>query len=267
MTQRERREFLIRSMLLERPEYGNVSIPTDDAGQQRLLRSLFNLRPPQPPSEAFLQIQDAYLRQEIAGKGVTDLNALRPVEEGIYLWRGDITTLRCDAIVNAANSGLLGCFYPCHGCIDNAIHTYAGVQLRLACAALMEQQGHEEETGKAKITPAFNLPCRYVLHTVGPIVHGKLTQKEEEQLASPYRSCLDLAGQHAVKSIAFCCISTGEFHFPPRRAAEIAVETVRAYRAQTHSNLEVIYNVFQERDYNIYRELLGGDKPPEGRPA
>lgn len=158
MTQRERREFLIRSMLLERPEYGNVSIPTDDAGQQRLLRSLFNLRPPQPPSEAFLQIQDAYLRQEIAGKGVTDLNALRPVEEGIYLWRGDITTLRCDAIVNAANSGLLGCFYPCHGCIDNAIHTYAGVQLRLACAALMEQQGHEEETGKAKITPAFPPP-------------------------------------------------------------------------------------------------------------
>ena len=222
---------------------------------------------PHSPSEAFLQIQDAYLRQEAAQKGVTDLNTLRPVEEGIYLWRGDITTLRCDAIVNAANSGLLGCFYPCHGCIDNAIHTYAGVQLRLACAALMEQQGHQEETGKAKITPAFNLPCRYVLHTVGPIVHGKLTQKEEEQLASPYRSCLDLAGQHAVKSIAFCCISTGEFHFPPRRAAEIAVETVRAYRAQTHSNLEVIYNVFQERDYNIYRELLGGDKPPEGRPA
>ena len=222
---------------------------------------------PHSPSEAFLQIQDAYLRQEAAQKGVTDLNTLRPVEEGIYLWRGDITTLRCDAIVNAANSGLLGCFYPCHGCIDNAIHTYAGVQLRLACAALMEQQGHEEETGKAKITPAFNLPCRYVLHTVGPIVHGKLTQKEEEQLAACYRSCLDLAGQHAVKSIAFCCISTGEFHFPPRQAAEIAVETVRAYRAQTHSNLEVIYNVFQERDYNIYRELLGGDKPPEGRPA
>ena len=222
---------------------------------------------PHSPSEAFLQIQDAYLRQEAAQKGVTDLNTLRPVEEGIYLWRGDITTLRCDAIVNAANSGLLGCFYPCHGCIDNAIHTYAGVQLRLACAALMERQGHEEETGKAKITPAFNLPCRYVLHTVGPIVHGKLTQKEEEQLASCYRSCLDHAEQHAVKSIAFCCISTGEFHFPPRRAAEIAVETVRAYRAQTHSHLEVIYNVFQERDYNIYRELLGGDKPPEGRSA
>ena len=154
---------------------------------------------------------------------------------------------------------MLGCFAPCHGCIDNAIHTFAGVQLRLACAELMEQQGHEEETGKAKITPAFNLPCRYVLHTVGPIIQGWLTKKDRELLASCYRSCLELAEKNNLRNIAFCCISTGEFHFPNDKAAQIAIQTVKAYKAETHSQIEVIFNVFKETDFNIYRALLGAD--------
>ena len=172
------------------------------------------------------------------------------------MWQGDITTLACDAIVNAANSGMTGCYYPCHGCIDNAIHSYAGVQLRLACDAIIKAQGHEEPTGTAKITEAYNLPCRYVLHTVGPIITGPLKKQDENLLASCYRSCLVLAEEYGLKSIAFCCISTGEFRFPNQRAAEIAVKTVREYRKQTGSEIEVIFNVFKDIDDEIYRELL-----------
>ncbi len=259
MTQAEKRLFLIRSLLREHPGSSDRDIPADKQQQKDLLRSLFNIRPPRPVSEKFLEIQDSYLQREIQQKGRTDLADLKPIQEGIYLWRGDITTLRCDAIVNAANSRMLGCFVPCHGCIDNAIHTYAGVQLRLACAQLMELQGREEQTGSAKMTPAFNLPCQYVLHTVGPIVYGKLTAQEERQLACCYRSCLGLAAQNNIKSIAFCCISTGEFHFPADKAAKIAVQTVREYKEQTHSNIEVVFNVFKESDYHIYRELLGAN--------
>ena len=156
---------------------------------------------------------------------------LVPLQPELYLWQGDITRLKCDAIVNAANSRMLGCFCPNHGCIDNAIHTFAGVELRSACAKLMAAQGHEEETGSAKITPAFNLPCKYVLHTVGPIVHG-------------------------AESIAFCCISTGEFHFPNDKAAEIAIKTVKEYKKRTGSRIEVVFNVFKDRDKEIYRKLL-----------
>lgn len=259
MTQKERRLYLIGKLLEEQPKYRGMEIPEDEANQKRLLRSLFNIRMPQPVSLDFLKVQDAYLQEETRRKGITQLVDLQPVQEGIYLWQGDITTLRCDAIVNAANSQMLGCFAPCHGCIDNAIHTYAGVQLRLACGKLMQQQGHEEETGKAKITPGFNLPCRYVLHTVGSIVSGRLTQRDQQLLASCYRSCLELAEQNNVKSIAFCCISTGEFHFPHEKAAEIAVQTVKEYREHTHSKMEVIFNVFKETDLNIYRQLLGAD--------
>ena len=201
-------------------------------------------------------MQDDYLREETKRKGITGLSALTPIADGLYLWKGDITTLRCDGIVNAANSQMLGCFAPCHGCIDNAIHTYAGVQLRLACAELMEQQGHEEETGKAKITPAYNLPCLYVLHTVGPIVQGWLTKKDRELLASCYRSCLELAEKNNLRNVAFCCISTGEFRFPNDKAAQIAIQTVKAYKAETHSQIEVIFNVFQDKDAAIYRQLL-----------
>ena len=256
MTQKERRLYLIRELLEEQPRYARMEIPEDEANQKRLLRSLFNIRMPQPVSPDFLKVQDAYLQEETRRKGITQLADLQPVQEGIYLWQGDITTLRCDAIVNAANSQMLGCFAPCHGCIDNAIHTYAGVQLRLACGELMQQQGHEEETGKAKITPGFNLPCRYVLHTVGPIVGGRLTKRDQQLLASCYRSCLELAEQNNVKSIAFCCISTGEFHFPNEKAAEIAIQTVKEYRERTYSKMEVIFNVFKETDLNIYRKLL-----------
>ena len=256
MTQTERRRYLIQALLEERPEYADIQIPPDVPEQKRLLRSLFNVRMPRPISEDFLKMQDAYLQEEIRRKGITGLDSLHPVREGIYLWQGDITTLRCDAIVNAANSGMLGCFVPCHGCIDNAIHTFAGVQLRLACARIMDGQGRQEETGGAKLTSAFNLPCRYILHTVGPIVSGRLTQRDCDLLASCYRSCLELAEENHIKSVAFCCISTGEFHFPNQQAAEIAVNTVMEFKEKTPSNMEVIFNVFKDMDAAIYRALL-----------
>ena len=247
---------MIKELLAEQPRYKNLAIPLETSEQKQLLRSLMNARRPGKISSDFLSVQDTYLREETATKGVTDLADLSPISEGIYLWQGDITTLRCDAIVNAANSGMTGCYAPCHNCIDNCIHTYAGVQLRLECAKLMAEQGHEEGTGQAKITSAYNLPCKYVLHTVGPIIHGSVTQEDEKLLASCYRSCLELAEQNGIKSIAFCCISTGEFHFPNDRAAEIAVRTVKEYRAQTSTEMEVIFNVFKDADHQIYRELL-----------
>lgn len=257
MNQTERRQYLIRRLLSEQPRYRDIEMPDDTQGQKRLLRSLFNVRMPEEIGEDFLQVQDEYLTEATNEKGVTDLSELEAVEDGIYIWQGDITTLRCDAIVNAANAGMTGCYVPCHGCIDNCIHTYAGIQLRNVCAQLMQRQGHEEPTGRAKITPGFNLPCKYVLHTVGPIITGKLTEEDEELLASCYRSCLKLAEEKGVKSIAFCCISTGEFHFPNRRAAEIAVQAVREYRRENNSEIEVIFNVWKDIDDEIYRELLG----------
>lgn len=256
MTQTERRLYLIAALLKEQPQFSKIEIPCDELEQKRLLRSLFNIRMPKPVTEEFLMVQDAYLQEETRRKGITALSDLEPVSKEIYLWRGDITTLKCDAIVNAANSEMLGCFCPNHGCIDNAIHTFAGVQLRLACRDLMEQQGHEEETGKAKITPAYNLPSRYVIHTVGPIVYDGLTKKDKDLLASCYRSCLELAERKGLKSIAFCCISTGEFHFPNDKAAQIAIETVKRYKEETQSEIEVIFNVFKKLDYNIYKRLL-----------
>ena len=259
MTQLERRVFLIRKLLEEQTEYKSLTLPLNIAEQKKMLRSLMNIRVPKRIGDDFLDVQDEYLQEEISAKGITDLGELSPVSEGIYLWQGDITTLRCDAIVNAANSGMTGCYAPCHGCIDNCIHTYAGIQLRLECAKIMKRQGHEEETGKAKITPAYNLPCKYVLHTVGPIISGPLTQTDKDLLASCYRSCLELAEQNGVKSIAFCCISTGEFHFPNDKAAEIAVKIVKDYKEQTKSSMEVIFNVFKDIDYEIYRELLNAD--------
>lgn len=255
MTQTKRREYLIQYLLNEQPN-NHTAIPDDVQSQKRLLRSLMNVRSPQPISAEFLRVQDEYLQEELAQKHITSVSDLIPLEQGIYVWQGDITTLVCDAIVNAANSGMTGCYYPCHGCIDNAIHSYAGVQLRLDCDAIIKAQGHEEPTGTAKITKAYNLPCKYVLHTVGPIITGALTKKDEELLADCYRSCLALAEENGLKSIAFCCISTGEFRFPNQRAAEIAVETVREYRKRTGSEIEVIFNVFKDIDDDIYRELL-----------
>lgn len=256
MNQSEKRLFLIQSLLKERPEYRDLSIPSESDSQRQLLRGLMNIRAPQRTDAEFLKTQDAYLQGETAAKGITDIAGLTPIQPGLYLWQGDITTLKCDAIVNAANSGMTGCYIPNHRCIDNAIHTYAGVELRLACAELMEQQGHPEPTGQAKITTAFNLPCRYVLHTVGPIIDGRVTKEDKELLASCYRSCLELAAENGLESVAFCCISTGEFHFPNDLAAEIAVRTVKEFLKKQTSVKKVIFNVFKDLDKAIYEKQL-----------
>lgn len=257
MTQDKKRQYLITELLNEQPEYADISIPKNETEQKKLLRALFNVRLPLPISDDFLKVQNEYLQEEIAQKGITSIDDLEPVKPDIYLWQGDITTLKCDAIVNAANSQMLGCFCPNHGCIDNAIHTFSGVQLRLKCVEIMQKQGESEETGKVKITPAYNLPCKYILHTVGPIVTGKLTDRDCELLRSCYRSCLALADEYKLNSVAFCCISTGEFHFPNNKAAKIAIETVSEYKKLTNSKIKVIFNVFKNSDYEIYRELLG----------
>ena len=257
MTRSEKRLYLIRALLAEREEYRRVRIPEGEREQRELLRALMNVRPAAPVSEEFLAVQDEYLKEVIAERGVTSPEELTPVRGGLYLWQGDITTLACDAIVNAANSGMTGCYRPCHNCIDNCIHTYAGIQLRLRCAELMDAQGHEEPTGQARITPAYNLPCRYVLHTVGPIVEGALTQRHCDLLASCYRSCLELAEENSLHSIAFCCISTGVFMFPKEKAAEIAFQTVKDY-LDAHSGIEkVVFNVFTDADRKIYENILG----------
>lgn len=263
MTQSEKRLYLIRRLSDERRE--KITPSPEEQAQKRLLRALFNVRPPKACNPEFLRVQDEYLREETRQKGLTDLAAITPIRPDIYLWQGDITTLKCDAVVNAANSQMLGCFCPNHGCIDNAIHTYAGVQLRLACAELMKKQGHDEPTGQAKITPAFNLPCRYVLHTVGPIVGGRLTGRDCELLRSCYLSCLALADEQHLRSIAFCCISTGEFHFPNEKAAEIAIRTVKDYKKETKSGIKVIFDVWKNEDYEIYNRLLGTDNKAESR--
>lgn len=255
MEQIKRRKYLIEYLLAERNQ--TAEVPTNESGQKRLLRALVNLRMPKAASQEFLQIQDKYLQEELRFKGITDIADLATIAPDICLWEGDITTLKCDGIVNAANSQMLGCFCPNHGCIDNAIHTFAGVQLRQECSDIMKAQGKEETTGSAKITKAYNLPCKYVLHTIGPIVYGSLTESHEKQLADCYNSCLSLADKNGLQSIAFCCISTGEFHFPNERAAQIAIQTVAEYKRQTQSKIKIIFNVFKEYDYAIYARLLG----------
>ena len=228
MTQIERRVYLINYLLSEQGETTEIS--NDEYSQKRLLRSLFNIRMPKEVSEEFLQIQDEYLQEENRNKGITDIADLQPVQNDIYLWQGDITSLKCGAIVNAANSQMLGCL------------------------------GHNEPTGQAKITPAYNLPCKYVIHTVGPIVSSRLTQEDCELLKSCYLSCLKLAEENGVESIAFCCISTGVFGFPQREAARIAVDSVKEYKMKTGSNIKVIFNVFKNEDLFIYRELLANEQ-------
>ncbi len=245
---------LIQYLLSERPDIGKITIPETEEEQFRIYRSLVNIRPAMPAKETFLKMEDAYLSEQIAQKGITDLDDLHPVQEGIYLWQGDITTLKCGAIVNAANSGMTGCYYPCHNCIDNCIHTFAGVRLRYECSQIMQKQGHEEPTGKAKITLAYNLPCDYVIHTVGAIVNGTLLPEHCEQLRQCYISCLETAIKNKIKSIAFCCISTGVFGFPQKEAAQIAVDTVQEFRK--HHDIQVIFTVFKNSDYEIYQKLL-----------
>ena len=248
MDRREQVQYLNQTLLAEMPQYREQAeaFPVDAFSQRRLLRSLMNVRPPMPLAPKFLEVQDAL--PPTAG------------DPRLILWQGDITRLRADAIVDADNSALLGCFAPCHGCIDNAIHSAAGLQLRDACAEIMRAQGHPEPAGRAKLTRAYNLPARYVLHTVGPIVGRWVTWKDRRELAACYRSCLALAAEHDLRSVAFCCISTGEFHFPNQEAAEIAVRTVREFLEQQTTSVErVIFNVFKDLDAAIYRRLLGPD--------
>ncbi len=244
--------LILRTLLAERDDAAQWPIPSDLREQQLMMRALLNMRPPMPVSQRFLAAQDAELQLQQEDKGVVELAG-----KGLLLWQGDITRLKVDAIVNAANSQMLGCFVPLHGCIDNAIHSAAGVQLRLACNELMRAQGHEEPTGTAAITPGFNLPARWVLHTVGPIVQGgHALRSQEAELASCYRSCLTLADSRGLHSIAFCCISTGVFGFPQQRAAEIAVGTVRAVLPALQHIDTVVLNVFKDDDKAIYERLL-----------
>lgn len=260
MTKKERLIFLIQTLLKESPEYHNTSIPKGLPEQRMLLRALMNVRAPKPIDENFIQVQNEYLQEVIEEKGVTDLHDLTPVKDNLYVWQGDITTLRCDAIVNAANSQMTGCYIPGHACIDNCIHTYAGVQLRYNCFQKMQKQVFEEPTGQAKITLAYNLPCRYVLHTVGPIINGHLTKKDCDLLAGCYTSCLQLAADCHLESVAFCCISTGVFHFPNEKAAEIAIASTTDFLKQNDTTVKkVVFNVFKENDKEIYERLLGSN--------
>ena len=260
MNQQEKRLWLIRQLLAENSRYRDICIPSGEPDQKNLLRALMNVRPPEPLSEEVLAVQDEYLSEENLKSGITDPAALKPcrLSPQICLWQGDITTLKADAIVNAANSGMTGCYQPLHGCIDNIIGSKAGIRLRLRCSCIMREQGYPEPAGRAKITPGYCLPCRYIIHTVGPIVEGQLTQEHERLLASCYRSCLELAEENRLNSIAFCCISTGVFMFPNQRAAEIAVQTVKAWLDETGSGMKVIFNVFKDIDRKIYDRLLNG---------
>lgn len=259
MNQSERRIYLIQALIEENPNNWDLPVPTKETEQKQLLRALFNMRSPKTASLEFLKVQDEYLQERVREKGVVERKNLTLIKKQIYLWQGDITTLKVDAIVNAANSGMTGCYVPCHSCIDNAIHTYSGIQLRLACAEIMRVQGSAEPTGKAKITSGYDLPCKYVIHTVGPIVHGAVTEQDCNMLQSCYQSCMELAVRSGISSIAFCCISTGEFHFPNELAAEIAIQTVERFLQENHSKLEVVFNVFKDRDYKIYAAKLGAD--------
>ena len=253
-------DFLISYLINERDE--EIDIPDNIDDKKLLLRSLMNVRTPLDVSVEFLQIQDEYLMNETLKKDLTSIEDISEVKGKLALWQGDITTLKVDAIVNAANSKLLGCFIPLHNCIDNVIHSSAGIQLRRECSKIMQKQGHDEEVGKAKITNAYNLPSKYVIHTVGPAIpYGASPSSEDcEKLSHCYRSCLELASHNGLKSIAFCSISTGVFNFPQRKAAKIAVKTVEDYIDENETSLEkVIFDVFSDDSYIIYKNLLFGD--------
>lgn len=259
--------YLNEILLAEMPKYKEQaqSFPYEETAQRRLLRSLMNVRPPMPLNPEFVAVQNKLLSSEREKKGVVDGDAL-PVTAAnarIAVWQGDITRLRVDAIVDADNSALLGCFCPCHGCIDNAIHSAAGLQLRDECSGIMQAQGCPEPNGRAKITKGYNLPARYVLHTVGPVVQGCVTRQDRTDLANCYRSCLELAAGRGLSSVAFCCISTGEFHFPNKEAAKIAVKTVAEFLRHNTTIQKVIFNVFKDIDAQIYRNLLGEDRAVE----
>ena len=266
MTQEERRVWLIKELQKEMPEYARIAMPETSEEQWYLLRGLFNVRMPGNASEEFLKVQDEFLQEMIEESGVIDAAEIETcaVDGRLAIWQGDITRLKVDAIVNACNSALLGCFHPNHNCIDNIIHTKAGIQLRSSCDNYMKAQAEKhggayaEPTGRAMITPGYNLPAKYVVHTVGPIVQPFLTEEHKRLLASCYSSALDAAAEKGLETIAFCCISTGVFMFPQDKACAIAVGTVREWldRHPEASLKKVIFNVFKDEDLRLYEALL-----------
>lgn len=264
MDQEERLEYLIDYLLNENPNAKQqmMSFKRNTFEEKiTLFRGLCNIRLPEPVTEQFIRVQDAFLTTWNYERSLTSLNDLKAIRPQLYLWQGDITTLTVDAIVNAANSAFLGCTQANHNCIDNIIHTRAGVELRLECYDVIQAQGHKEPIGKAKITKAYNLPSDYVIHTVGPFIDNRgVSPIKEQLLTSSYRSCLALADAYKLESIAFCCISTGEFNFPNQRAAEIALQTVQTYLNDTQSKLNVIFNVFKDEDLHIYKALLESEE-------
>ena len=259
--QQERLEYLVEAFKADSGEYKDLRTPDDTEGKRRILRSLMNIRMPKKLDEKVLSVQDEYLRERIRGNGIVQLAYIPVIRDGISIWQGDITRLAVDAIVNAANSQMLGCFVPMHTCIDNCIHTFAGVQLRAECARQMNLlrarygSDYEQPTAVPMLTDAFNLPAKKVVHIVGPIVDGRLTPKHEKQLADCYRNTLDMCAENGLRSVAFCCISTGVFHFPNQRAAEIAVQTVEEWLASNPGTMErVVFNVFKDEDKAYYEQ-------------
>lgn len=249
--QDKQRVYLIEQLMNENRELTNINIPKDINQQKLLLRALFNVREPKEISNQFKLIQDQYLQWENQQKGI-----ITDFPDGISIWQGDITRIKIGAIVNAANSGMTGCYVPNHNCIDNAIHTFAGIELRNKCSEIMQEQGFPEPVGQAKITPAYNLPTDYVIHTVGPLIKDRVSPQDEEKLANSYHSCLSLAVKNGITSIAFPCISTGVFNFPNRLAAKIAVKTTKEFLQQNKQIKKVVFNVFKEKDKQIYEQLL-----------
>lgn len=262
--QNQRLEYLVEAFKAESDQYMDLQTPGDTEGRRHLLRSLMNIRMPGKMDDSVLAVQDEYLQERIREKGIVTLEDI-PVKEGVIsVWQGDITRLAVDAIVNAANSQMLGCFIPMHTCIDNCIHTFAGIQLRAECNRQMNRmrmkygQNYEQPTAVPMLTDAYNLPAKKVIHIVGPVVNGKLTPALEQELADCYTNTLDLCAENGLRSVAFCCISTGVFHFPPERAAQIAAKTVRKWLADHGGALErVIFNVFRDQDRDIYEHLFG----------
>ena len=262
--QNQRLEYLVEAFKAESDQYKDLQTPEDTEGRRHLLRSLMNIRMPGKMDDSVLAVQDEYLQERIREKGIVTLEDI-PVKEGVIsVWQGDITRLAVDAIVNAANSQMLGCFIPMHTCIDNCIHTFAGIQLRAECNRQINRmrmkygQNYEQPTAVPMLTDAYNLPAKKVIHIVGPVVNGKLTPALEQELADCYTNTLDLCAENGLRSVAFCCISTGVFHFPPERAAQIAAKTVRKWLVDHDGALErVIFNVFRDQDRDIYEHLFG----------
>ncbi len=263
ITQEERLDYLVEVFKADSDEYKDLQIPGDVEGKQRILRSLMNIRMPKTMSDDVLKVQDEYLSERVVEKGVVELSDIPIIRDGLSIWQGDITRLAVDVIVNAANSQMLGCFVPMHTCIDNCIHTYAGIQLRAECNEKMNQlrmkygRDYEQPTAIPMLTDAYNLPAKKVVHIVGPIVNHKLSPALEKDLADCYRNTLDMCVENNLKSVAFCCISTGVFHFPNKRAAEIAIQTVTGWMGEHPGMMErVIFNVFKDEDKEYYEEQL-----------